>query len=518
MEEQIEEPIEEQLEKIHKKKALVTKDQQTKEKQSLKESIHEADEGSEKKKACITLREHAEFRNCYTEESVKDDIAFLRMVYGDDLGLSLSDVNQGFRDKLKRLGKDLYFFLEALAKDISLENYIKLKFEFIQKSMPGKSSHMFFLSWNGLTKNDSFKRLAQQKFSLSPSNDLLCPKIIPPVGSTLTRYRTKLVLADDMAVESDGSRRHKGRLLDDGSGLIMREDIVWLPNQKAMPLFPQAYVPLNQTQIILVRHGKSVHESGGDNPEFVGGGYWDTWQNNRRGSGAMGNDLNPHGIESARELGRALKIVVDTLTKAGHALWSWSKSRPVLVYGSESPNTEQTARYFLQEAGYTNIVFHAAYGLNSQKYGALTRKSKKDIIEKTSKIYSKQWGGCDSEVRKRAKELFKNRFFHFPEGETLLEADWRIANSFIDRLKSNQGKRIVLVDHSGAIRVFAALIKTLDFADYCNLKEDQDSIIALCYESGQNVRYDYLQKKEFPLRSCLKKPSETISRNFETQL
>ena len=41
------------------------------------------------------------------------------------------------------------------------------------------------------------------------------------------------------------------------------------------------------------------------------------------------------------------------------------------------------------------------------------------------------------------------------------------------------------------------IIKTLDFADYCNLKEAQDSIIALSYQPGKNVRYDYIQK-HFP--------------------
>ncbi len=70
----------------------------------------------------------------------------------------------------------------------------------------------------------------------------------------------------------------------------------------------------------------------------------------------------------------------------------------------------------------------------------------------------------------------------------------------MELLRRNQGKRILLADHSGAIRVFAAIIKTLDFADYASLKESHDAIIALNYQPGKNVRYDYLQKGDFPLR------------------
>ena len=89
---------------------------------------------------------------------------------------------------------------------------------------------------------------------------MLCPQNIPSFGSSMSRYRTKIILADDMATNHDGSRRTIGRILDDGSGLSMREAIIWLPNGKAIPMFPQAYVPLNQTQVILIRHGKSVHD------------------------------------------------------------------------------------------------------------------------------------------------------------------------------------------------------------------------------------------------------------------
>ena len=89
---------------------------------------------------------------------------------------------------------------------------------------------------------------------------------------------------------------------------------------------------------------------------------------------------------------------------------------------------------------------------------------------------------------------------YLPEGETLIEADWRIAHSFVDLLRNNLGRRIVLCDHSGALRVFEAVIRTLDFADYSTIKEGQDSIIAMAYQPGYNTRYDYLQKKGLPLR------------------
>ncbi len=452
----------------------------------------------------IAIREHAEFHNCYTIQSVKNDIRFLKLIYGDKLDICEEDVTVGFIDSLKRIGKDIYFFLVSMGDSFSPQNYIKRKHEFIKNSIPDGNIHLFFLAWNGLIKNDSFKRLMLQKFRLTSFNDTLCSRDIPAVGSSLSRYRTKLVLADDMAVYPDGTRRLHGRTLDDGSGLNMKEGIIWLPNGKAMPVFPQTYVPLNQTHVILVRHGKSVHESGGDNPEFVGSGYWDTWENNRRVSGGRGNHLKEAGINTARELGKDFKVVADTLNEKGYPLWSWSKEVPILVYGSESENTEQTARYFLQESGYTNISFNAVYGLNSQKYGALTHRFKKEIFAETLKIYGDTLEGDEAAKKSAVKNMFKNRFFHFPQGETLLEADWRIAYSFVDLLKKNQGKRIVLCDHSGAIRVFAAIIKTLDFADYCSLKEAQDSILALCYQPGRNVRYDYLQKKEFPLRKRVK--------------
>ncbi len=447
----------------------------------------------------FSRREHSEFHNCHTIESVKQDVLFLKLVYGEKMQLSESDVDSDFVNKLKVISKDVYFFIDTLEKDMSPQNYIKSKYEFIRHNIPHADQKLFYLAWNGLIKNDSFRRLLLKTFSISKFSDILCPQNIPPIGSTLTRYRSKLILADDMATLPDGSRRLSGRKLEDGSGLIMNEGIVWLPNEKALPMFPQAYVPMNQTHIIMIRHGKSIHESGGENPEFVGSGYWDTWDKNRRISGSQSNFLKEEGILTAKELGKDFKVAVDILDKSGYPLWLWSKDAPIQVYGSESENTEQTARYFLQEAGYTNMSFNAIFGLNSQKYGALTFRFKKEVIEGATQIYS---GGKDvtPELKAKVANMFKNRFYHFPEGETLIEADWRIAFSFVDLLNRNLGKRILLTDHSGAIRVFEAIIRTLDFAEYSSIKEAQDSIMALCYQPGRNIRYDYLQKKEYPLR------------------
>jgi broad specificity phosphatase PhoE len=448
-----------------------------------------------------TIREHAEFHNSYSVASVKADLEFLHYIYNGKIKYKPDAVSKEFVTQLKHIGKDIYFFLLAIENDVTPQSYIKYKYEFIQNNVPGKCPHLFFLAWNGLIKNDSFKRLLLQKFSISRFSDILCPKHIPAHGSSQTRYRTKLVLAEeDMEVNPGGKKRTVGRELEDGSGLIMSEGIVWLPNGKAIPLFPQAYVPLNQTQVILIRHGKSVHESGGDNPKFVGSGIWDTWDKNKRLNGSIGNSLHEKGIDTAKELGKDFRIITDLLQEKGYPLWTWSKDKPISVFGSESENTEQTARYFLQEAGYTNITFDAVYGLNSQKYGALTHLFKKDVINKMLEIYGPTMSGTADEKKAQIKKVFKNRFFHFPEGETLIEADWRIAYSFVDLLRKNQGKRIVLADHSGAIRVFEAIIRTLDFADYCTLKEGQDSIMALCYQPGRNIRYDYLQRKDIPLR------------------
>lgn len=81
--------------------------------------------------------------------------------------------------------------------DFTLLNYIKSKYEFIQMRIPNANPHLFYLAWNGLIKNDSFRRLLLQTFSLTKFNDVLCPQNIPVVGSSMTRYRTKLVIADD---------------------------------------------------------------------------------------------------------------------------------------------------------------------------------------------------------------------------------------------------------------------------------------------------------------------------------
>ncbi|MEA2107765.1 MAG: histidine phosphatase family protein [Bacteroidota bacterium] len=447
------------------------------------------------------LREHAEFHNSYYIQDVKNDVAFLHYIYGKKLDISVDDVDQDFVNRLKVIGRDIYFFLLSLVDDVSPQFYIKYKYEFIQKNIPNGSPHLFFLAWNGLIKNDSFRRLLLKTFSLNRFSDILAAKHIPAIGASFTRYRSKFVLAkEDMQINPGGKMRTVGRILDDGGGLVMQEGIVWLPNGKGIPIYPQAYVPLNQTQVILIRHGKSVHESGGDNPEFVGSGFWDQWKNNRRISGSIGNNLKPEGIETARDLGKDFKVIVDLLEQKGYPLWMFSKERPIQVFGSESENTEQTARYFLQEAGYTNISFDAVYGLNSQKYGTLTHKKKKEVTQKMMEIYGPSIDGSEDQKKQKIKEMLKNRFFQFPEGESLIEADWRIASSFVELVKANLGKRIVLADHSGALRVFEAVIRTLDFADYASIKEGQDSIMALVYEPGKNMRYDYLQKKGFYLR------------------
>src|SRR6056297_3260563 len=447
-------------------------------------------------------REHAEFHNSYRVERVKEDVEFLQYFYGDRIGISKSDVNKSFTDKLKVLGKDIYFFLLMLKEeDLFLQFYIKSKYEFIQNHIPDADPNLFFLAWNGIINNDSFRRLLLKTFTLDRFSDVLASRHIPAIGSKFTRYRAKLILQEeDMEINPGGKKRVQGRILDDGSGLVMKEGIVWLPNGKGIPLYPQAYVPLNQTQVVMIRHGKSVHESGGDNPVFVGSGYWDSWRNNRRISGSVGNQLKPEGIETARELGKDFKVLVDKVEEKGYPLWMFSKDRPIQVYGSESENTEQTARYFLQESGYSNIAFDAVYGLNSQKYGALTHMNKKEVTKKMVEIYGKRMEGTDKEKEAQIKSLLKNRFFHFPEGESLIESDWRIASSFVELVKKNLGKRVLLADHSGALRVIEAVIRNLDFADYATIKEGQDSIMALVYEPGKNMRYDYIQKKGAYLR------------------
>lgn len=148
-------------------------------------------------KANVLRREHNEFHNCYTIESVKQDIQFLELIYGNRLGFSCDDVTQDFVNRLKVISKEVYFFVKTLEYDFTLLNYIKSKYEFIQMRIPNANPHLFYLAWNGLIKNDSFRRLLLQTFSLTKFNDVLCPQNIPVVGSSMTRYRTKLVIADD---------------------------------------------------------------------------------------------------------------------------------------------------------------------------------------------------------------------------------------------------------------------------------------------------------------------------------
>lgn len=445
-------------------------------------------------------REHAEFHNAYTFESVRNDITFLNVVYEGNTGLSVDDVNTELINSLKVFGKEIYYFILSLGKEITPQIYIKRKYEFIKNTFPDGNKHLFYLAWNGLIRNDSFRRLLLQRFSLTPFFDVLSPNNIPYSSSSSSRYRTKAVLADDMATNPDGSMRTEGRALEDGSGLKMLEKIIWFPNGKAMPMFPQGYVPSNQTHAILIRHGKSEHESGGENPKFVGSGYWDTWKDNKRISGSIGNTLHANGVLAAQDLGKDFKVAVDILSEAGCPLWSWADDAPVIVFGSESINTEQTAANFLKEAGYSNITFNAVYGLNSQKYGALTHKYKNEVMQLVAENSGNFYGADEKTKMLNIKNEFKNRFYHYPEGETLIEADWRIAYTFIELLRNNLGKRILIADHSGAIRVFEAIIKTLDFAEYASIKEAQDSIMAFCFQPGKNMRYDYLQKKSFLLR------------------
>ena len=446
-------------------------------------------------------REHAEFHNAYQKEDIKNDIRFLKAIYGDRMSLSPEDITDEFLSELKSLGKRLYFFILGLTDHVTPSSYIKHKFNFLKGAVPNGDPHLFYFAWNGLLRNDSFKSILQQKFSLKRFNDLIVPRNIPPFGARHTRYRTKLVLAVEDLKITGGKHRNTGRILDDGSGNLLQEVIVWLPNGKGMPVYPDAYVPANQTQLITIRHGKSIHESGGDNPEFVGSGVWDTWEDNRRISGSIGNRLKPAGVDTARELGGDFKVVVDLTAQGGHPLWQAGDGRRVSIFGSESENTEETARCFLEAAGITDVEFTPLYGLNSQKYGALTHTFKADVTRQMLEVYGPSMSGTDDDKKKAAKALFKNRFYHFPEGETLIEADWRIAHSFVDLLRHNLGRRIVLCDHSGALRVFEAVIRTLDFADYSTIKEGQDSIIAMAYQSGYNTRYDYLQKKGLSLRT-----------------
>ena len=164
-------------------------------------------------------REHAEFHNSYRAESIKDDIKFLQGIYNDRISISPDDVDVNFINNLIVLGKNIYFFILGLENDVTPQDYIKYKFEFLQNNVPNADPHLFYLAWNGLIKNDSFKRLLHQKFSLARISDILVPKNIPAFGARHTRYRTKLVLAiEDMQINPGGEMRTTGRALDDAQG------------------------------------------------------------------------------------------------------------------------------------------------------------------------------------------------------------------------------------------------------------------------------------------------------------
>ncbi|MFO7895778.1 MAG: hypothetical protein R6U84_02455, partial [Candidatus Cloacimonadales bacterium] len=108
----------------------------------------------------ISQREHREFHNCYTLQSVTKDIEFLNMVYADKTGFSAKSVTPELINDLKYYGKRIYFFLLGMDSHITPKAYIKRKYEFIRNYFPEKSApYLFFLAWNGLIKNDSFKRL-----------------------------------------------------------------------------------------------------------------------------------------------------------------------------------------------------------------------------------------------------------------------------------------------------------------------------------------------------------------------
>jgi len=443
-------------------------------------------------------REHIEFKNCLKVEEVKQDVEFLNLLYKDETGITPEEVDSEFCGHLAKIGSNIYHkLIQSLTGHYTSETYIKNKTDFINSCIPGANPVLFSLAWNGLVKNsDGFRRLLKQRFSLKPFKDELSGREIPNTeNGQLTRYRTKLVLADDMAQDNgSGQRRKKGRTLDDGSGLDCQEGMIWMPNNRAVPLYEGGIVPTTQTHLIAIRHGKSKHESGGKDALFVGSGKRDGWKNNSRQSGNENNYLNDIGKQSATELGKDFKVAVDTAENEGYPFWVNSQENPIRVFGSESVNTKQTIETFMDTAGFKNLDFKAIPGLNSQKYGALTHLKKSDITEKAMKIY----GISKEEVKTR---FFKNRFYHFPEGESLIEADWRIAQNFVATLKENRGKRIVLCDHSGALRVLEAIIKGLSFEEYRSLKLNQDTILGISYEEGKNPRFDRLSWPENPLRN-----------------
>ena len=107
-------------------------------------------------------REHAEFHNAYQAEDIKNDIRFLKAVYGDRMSLSPEDVTDDFLRELKSLGKRLYFFILGLTDHVNPSSYIKHKFSFLKNNVPNGDPHLFYLAWNGLLGNDSFKRVLRR--------------------------------------------------------------------------------------------------------------------------------------------------------------------------------------------------------------------------------------------------------------------------------------------------------------------------------------------------------------------
>jgi hypothetical protein len=59
--------------------------------------------------------------------------------------------------------------------------------------------------------------------------------------------------------------------------------------------------------------------------------------------------------------------MADLMAQSGYPLWKAGDGHRVPVFGSESGNTEETARCFLEAAGITDVEFTPLYGLNSQK-------------------------------------------------------------------------------------------------------------------------------------------------------
>ena len=168
-------------------------------------------------------REHAEFHNAYQKENIENDIRFLKAIYGDRMSLSPEDVTDDFLRELKSLGKRLYFFILGLTDHVTPSSYIKHKFSFLKGSVPNGDPHLFYLAWNGLLDNDSFKRILQKKFSLRRFDDLIVPRTIPPFGVRHTRYRTKLVLAMADLKITGGKHRNTGRILESETGSSPRE-------------------------------------------------------------------------------------------------------------------------------------------------------------------------------------------------------------------------------------------------------------------------------------------------------